>query len=74
MEEGAAARSRCSNKFGLNPPSQSIVVTLLAGRYRDAQAILRRRQRTRRVGGECTGRVLQSIEIEPDFAGLGCRC
>src|SRR5271169_920550 len=48
----------------------SIVIPLLPGRYRDAEPILRRSQRTRRIGGECAGRVYQSIEIEPEFAGL----
>src|ERR1700720_3546721 len=46
------------------------MVTLLTGRYRDAKPILRRRQRTRRISSECTRRVHQSIEIEPDFTGL----
>src|SRR5271169_577507 len=49
--------------------AQSVVVTLLASRYRNAETILDGRQRTRGIGGECTGRVLQFIEIEPELSG-----
>jgi len=50
--------------------SESIVIALFAGGYRDTEPILRRRQRARGIGRECARRVHQSIEIEPDFAGL----
>src|ERR1017187_5166405 len=64
------SRNRYYLRFWRINIAQSIVVALLAGRYRDAETVLRRRQRARRVGGEGAGRVLQSIEIEPDFTGL----
>src|SRR5579884_163888 len=48
----------------------SVVIALLTGGQCDLQAILRRRQRTRCVMGVGAGRILQPIEVEPEFSRL----